>query len=74
MNISLLSSAESCFQRGKIVIMTNTKYPRLCIRLSPTMKRRIAIVAKSRNISQARVIREALTKHFVGSELIDIEI
>ena len=54
--------------------MTNTKYPRICIRLSPTMKRRIAIVAKSRNISQARVIREALTKHFVGSELIDFEI
>ena len=58
----------------KIVFMTNTKYPRICIRLSPTMKRRITIVAKSRNISQARVIREALTKHFVGSELIDIEI
>ena len=54
--------------------MTNTKYPRICIRLSPTMKRRITIVAKSRNISQARVIREALTKHFVGSEFIDVEI
>ena len=54
--------------------MDNNKYPRLCVRLSPTMKRRIAIQAKVRNISQARIIRDALTKHFVGSELIDIEI
>ena len=54
--------------------MTNTKYPRLCIRLSPTMKRRITIVAKSRNVSQAHVIREALSKHFVGSELIDSDV
>jgi len=38
------------------------------------MKRRIAIVAKSRNTSQARIVREALTKHFVGSESIDSEI
>lgn len=68
------TSAETCFQRGKIVIMTNTKYPRICIRLSPTMKRRITIVAKSRNVSQARIIREALTKHFVGSEMIDSDI
>ena len=54
--------------------MTNTKYPRLCIRLSPMMKRRIAISAKTRHISQARVVRDALTKLFVGSELIDEEI
>jgi len=37
------------------------------------MKQRVRTVAKSRNISQAHVVREALTKHFVGSELIDIE-
>ena len=54
--------------------MENNKYPSLCVRLSPTMKRRIAIQAKIRNISQAHIIRDALAKHFVGSELIDIDI
>jgi hypothetical protein len=37
------------------------------------MKRRIAISAKTRHISQARDVRDALTKLFVGSELIDEE-
>ena len=35
------------------------------------MKRRIVINAKTRHISEARVVRDALTKLFVGSELID---
>ena len=51
-----------------------TKYPRLCIRLSPTMKRRVTIAAATRNKSQGQIVREALKKYFVGSELIDIEI
>lgn len=58
---------------GKIVFMTNTKYPRLSVRLSPLMKRRIEVSANSRHISQGRVIRDALKKHFIGSEFIDEE-
>ena len=67
------TSARSRVWRGKIVVMNNNKYPRLCIRLSPTMKRRITISARTRHISQARVVRDALTNFFVGSELIDEE-
>ena len=67
------TSAKVHVWREKIVIMQN-KYPRLCVRLSPTMKRRIAIAAVTRNKSQGQSVREALKKHFVGSELIDIEI
>ena len=67
------TSARSRVWRGKIVVMNNNKYPRLCIRLTPMMRRRIAISAKTRHISQARVVRDALTKLFVGSELIDEE-
>jgi len=65
-------------QRGrvsheKIVFMTNTKYPRLSVRLSPTMKRRIEVSANSRHISQGKIIRDALKKYFIGSEFIDEE-
>jgi len=67
------TSAKSRVWSGKIVVMNKNKYPRLCIRLSPTMKRRITISAKTRHISQARVVRDALTNFFVGSELIDEE-
>jgi len=53
--------------------MTNTKYPRLSVRLSPTMKRRIEVSANSRHISQGKIIRDALKKYFIGSEFIDEE-
>jgi len=35
------------------------------------MKRRVALGAKSRQISQALVLRDALTNPFDGSELVD---
>jgi predicted transcriptional regulator len=54
--------------------MSNDISPRLCIRLSPTMKEQIAECAKSQNISQGRVVRDALIKHFVGFEKIDLQI
>jgi len=38
------------------------------------MKEQIAECAKSQNISQGRVVRDALSKHFVGFERIDLQI
>ena len=57
----------------KIVFMTTTKYPRLSVRLSPSMKRRLELSSISRHISQGSIVRDALKKYFVGSEFIDGE-
>ena len=55
----------------KFVIMNTPKYPRLSVRLSPSMKRRIEQSALMRNSSQGRIVREELKTYFVGSEKID---
>ena len=60
--------------REKIVVMTNTKYPRLSVRLSSTMKRRLEISSISRHKSQGKIVREALKRYFAGSDFIDEEI
>lgn len=54
-----------------IFIFVEFNYPRLCIKIGPTIKLRVAVSAKPRQISQARVLRDALTDLFVGPELVD---
>jgi len=72
-NVLTISCAHVLVSHEKIVFMTTTKYPRLSVRLSPTMKRRIELSSISRHISQGRIVRDALKKYFIGSEFIDEE-
>ena len=69
-NLALVAP-ECRFGVRKFVIVNTPKYPRLSVRLSPTMKRRIEQSALMRNSSQGRIVREALKTYFVGSEKID---
>jgi hypothetical protein len=50
--------------RGKIVIMTNDKYPRLSIRLTSEIQRNVKTLAMIRRVSQAHIIRDALRQYF----------
>ena len=69
-----LCYACGCLCCGKIVFMTNTKYPRLSFRLAPTMKKRLEISSNSRHISQGKIVRDALKKYFINSEYVDEEL
>jgi hypothetical protein len=58
--------------REKIVsTMDHIKYPRLSVRLPREMRRRVHLVAMSRNVTKSRVVRDALTQYFQGSNLSD---
>ena len=68
----MLSWPEKPLARGKIVgTMASEKYPRLTLRLNPSMVRRISMLARSRHMSRAAIVREALTQYFRGSVDID---
>jgi len=68
---SAISCARGGLVRGKIVCMKTELYPRISFRLSQTMKARIARLALQRHISTGRIVRDALTNYFSGSERID---
>jgi hypothetical protein len=60
---------------GKIVsTMAHDQYPRLSVRVSPTMRRRIILFARSRHKSQGAIVREALGQYFRGSTSVDTTI
>jgi len=63
---------ETPIPHAKIVsTMSTDAYPRVTIRLQPAMIRRVSLLARSRHMSNAAVIREALTQYFRGSVDID---
>jgi len=59
------------FPWENVSTMTPNDYPRITIRLQPSMIRRISLLARSRHMSNAAIIREALTQYFRGSSQLD---
>jgi predicted transcriptional regulator len=47
--------------------MSDALYPRLSIRVTPDLERRLEAVAMSRDISKSKVVRQALSFYFQSS-------
>ena len=56
---------------GKCLHMNDDLYPRITIRLSPMMRRRVSIAAYKRHVSQGQVVREALSSYLLGRTSLD---
>lgn len=51
--------------------MNDDLYPRITIRLSPMMRRRVSIAAYKWHVSQGQVVREALSNYLLGRTSLD---
>ena len=57
---------------GKIVsTMTNSKYPRLTIRISRDLVGRLNVVSETRDVSKSKLVRQALMQFLMQLEVRD---